>query len=94
MSPVIDKSNREDGFSRKDFHYDAVRDCYLCPASCDLTTTGRAHNDDILVNLASVSLEANVLHARSCSSVQRPSELGNLRRGAFGVTVWWTPEAS
>ena len=29
--PVIDKSNRQDGtFSRKDFRYDAGRDCYVC----------------------------------------------------------------
>jgi len=53
--PVIDKSNREDGtFSRKDFCYDAARNCYVCPAGCDLTTTGRVHNDDMLVYLASV----------------------------------------
>jgi len=53
--PVIDKSNREDGtFSRKDFRYDAERDCYVCPAGCDLTTTGRLYNDDLLAYRASV----------------------------------------
>ncbi|MFM1816129.1 MAG: hypothetical protein RLZ98_2824 [Pseudomonadota bacterium] len=30
--PVIDKSRRDDGtFSREDFNYDDVRDCYVCP---------------------------------------------------------------
>ena len=53
--PVIDKSNREDGtFSRKDFRYDARRDCYVCPAGCNLTTIGRVRNDDLLAYLSSV----------------------------------------
>src|SRR6202521_1939189 len=47
--PVIDKSKREDGtFSREDFRYDAARDCYVCPAGCDLKTTGRVRDDDML----------------------------------------------
>ncbi len=59
--PVIDKSNRQDGtFSRKDFRYDAGRDCYVCPAGCNLTTTGRLYNDDQL------AYRASVYDCRSC----------------------------
>jgi len=54
--PVIDKSKREDGtLSREDFAYDVKRDCYVCPAGCDLTTTGRVRDDDALAYLASVN---------------------------------------
>jgi len=54
--PVIDKSKRDDGsFSREDFKYDAARDCYVCPAGCDLTTTGRINYDDNYRYLASVN---------------------------------------
>ncbi len=53
--PVIDKSKREDGtFSREDFLYDAARNSYVCPAGCDLTTTGRVRDDDMLAYLSSV----------------------------------------
>lgn len=53
--PVIDKSDRKDGtFSRKDFHYDEGRDCYVCPAGCDLTTTGRVRGDDSMGYYSSV----------------------------------------
>jgi hypothetical protein len=53
--PVIDKSTREDGtFSRDDFFYDEVRDCYLCPAAKTLTTTGHIRSGDLLAYLASV----------------------------------------
>ncbi len=53
--PVIDKSKREDGtYSREDFRYDAARDCYVCPAGCDLKTTGRVRDDDMLAYLSSV----------------------------------------
>jgi transposase len=53
--PVIDKSKREDGtFSREDFRYDAARDCYVCPAGCDLTTTGRVRDDDSMGYYSSV----------------------------------------
>jgi hypothetical protein len=53
--PVIDKSKREDGtFSREDFIYDQARDCYVCPAGKNLTTTGHIRNDDLLAYLASV----------------------------------------
>src|SRR5208283_5195902 len=53
--PVIDKSKREDGtYSREDFRYDAARDCYVCPAGCDLTTTGYVRRDDLLAYLSSV----------------------------------------
>jgi transposase len=53
--PVIDKSDRKDGtFSRKDFHYDEERDCYVCPAGCDLTTTGRVRGDDSMGYYSSV----------------------------------------
>ena len=54
--PVIDKSKRDDGtFSRDDFKYDAERDCYVCPAGADLTTTGRIRDDTTLGYLASVN---------------------------------------
>ena len=53
--PVIDKSDRKDGtFSRKDFHYDEGRDRYVCPAGCDLTTTGRVRGDDSMGYYSSV----------------------------------------
>jgi transposase len=53
--PVIDKSKREDGtYSREDFRYDAARDCYVCPAGCDLKTTGRVRDDDMQAYLSSV----------------------------------------
>ncbi|CCB66472.1 IS1182 family transposase [Hyphomicrobium sp. MC1] len=54
--PVIDKSAREDGtFSRSDFMYDAKRDCYVCPAGAELTTTGRVRDGGTLAYLASVN---------------------------------------
>jgi Transposase DDE domain len=54
-TPVIDKSDRKDGtFSRKDFHYDEGRDCYVCPAGCDPTTTGRVRGDDSMGYYSSV----------------------------------------
>jgi transposase len=54
--PVIDKSKREDGtFSREDFCYDAERNCYVCPAGADLTTTGRLRGDGMFSYLASVN---------------------------------------
>ena len=53
--PVIDNSSRDDRtFLRKDFRYDVERDCYVCPAGCNLTTTGRVYNDDLLAYRASV----------------------------------------
>ena len=54
--PVIDKSKRDDGsFSREDFKYAAERDCYVCPAGCDPTTTGRVNYDNAYRYLASVN---------------------------------------
>ena len=54
--PVIDKSKREDGtLSRDDFVYDAERNCYVCPAGGDLTTTGRLRDDDMYSYRASVN---------------------------------------
>lgn len=54
--PVIDKSQREDGtFSRQDFRYDEERNCYVCPAGRELSTTGRLHKDDCYRYLASIT---------------------------------------
>jgi transposase len=66
--PVIDKSKRDDGtFSREDFTYDVARDCYVCPAGCDLTTTGRLRDGDTLGYLASVNdCRSCLLKARCC----------------------------
>ena len=66
--PVIDKSKRNDGtFSREDFTYDAERDCYVCPARCELTTTGRLRDGDTLGYLASVNdCRTCPLKARCC----------------------------
>lgn len=64
--PVIDKSNREDGtLSRKDFSYDEARDCYVCPAGCELTTTGRVRDDD------SMGYYSSVYDCRECPLKQR-----------------------
>ena len=54
--PVIDKSKRDDGtFARADFDYDHDRNCYVCPAGCDLTTTGRLRGGDTFAYYASVN---------------------------------------
>src|SRR5271166_469343 len=64
--PVIDKSKREDGtYSREDFRYDAARDCYVCPAGCDLTTTGRVRDDD------SMGYYSTVYDCRGCPLKQK-----------------------
>ena len=64
--PVIDKSKREDGtYSREDFCYDASRDCYVCPAGCDLTTTGRVRDDH------SMGYYSSVYDCRECPLKQR-----------------------
>jgi transposase len=60
---VLDKSARRDGtFSREDFHYDAVRDVYLCPGGKALTTTGTRVNDD-----ATVLYRASKADCRTCT---------------------------
>ena len=66
--PVIDKSKRDDGtISREDFTYDTERDCYVCPAGFDLTTTGRLRDGDTLGYLASVNdCRSCPLKARCC----------------------------
>jgi hypothetical protein len=52
--PVWDKSRRQDGtFSRADFHYDAQRDRYACPAGKTLKTTGKVLSDNTIRYLAS-----------------------------------------
>jgi transposase len=64
--PVIDKSQRQDGtFSREDFRYDAARDCYVCPAGCDLTTTGYVRDD------GSMGYYSSVYDCRECPLKQR-----------------------
>jgi hypothetical protein len=66
--PVIDKSKRDDGtFSREDFTYDLALDCYVCPAGCNLTTTGHLRDGDTLGYLASVNdCRACQLKVRCC----------------------------
>jgi transposase len=43
--PVWERYERSDGmFSRRDFTYDAVRDCYICPNGRPLRTSGTVHD--------------------------------------------------
>jgi transposase len=53
--PVWDKATRGDGtLSRSEFAYDAVQDCYTCPAGKTLLTTARPTADDTMLYRASV----------------------------------------
>ena len=62
--PVIDKSKRDDGtFSREDFNYDEVRDCYVCPNNKVLPRSSRkrrSRGDDM------ISYFSRVADCRSC----------------------------
>ena len=62
--PVIDKSKRDDGtFSREDFNYDEVRDCYVCPNDKVLPRSSRkrrSRGDDM------ISYFSRVADCRSC----------------------------
>jgi hypothetical protein len=71
VSPVIDKSRREDGtFSREDFIFDKERNIYICPANKVLTTTGRLHTDHGFRYLASVpQCRACPLKPRCCPNM-------------------------
>ena len=43
--PVWERYERTDGmFSRRDFTYDAARDCYICPNGRPLRTSGTVHD--------------------------------------------------
>jgi transposase len=43
--PVWERYERTDGmFSRRDFTYDAARDCYICPNGRQLRTSGTVHD--------------------------------------------------
>ena len=43
--PVWERYERTDGmFSRRDFTYDAARDCYICPNGRSLRTSGTVHD--------------------------------------------------
>ena len=66
--PVIDKSRREDGtFSRAQFHFDAARDVYTCPAGKELRTSGTIHEGSTLLYRASKpDCDRCALKARCC----------------------------
>jgi len=71
--PVLDKSTREDGtFSRADFHYDAERDRYICPAGKDLMTTGTLVNEGttLLYRARKHDCDPCPLKSRCCPKAQ------------------------
>ena len=72
--PVIDKSKRDDGtFSREDFNYDDVCDCYVCPNDKVLPRSSRkrrSRGDDM------ISYFSRVADCRSCPlKSTMPSEI-------------------
>ena len=91
--PVIDKSKRDDGiFVRSDFRYDPDRDCYVCPAGHDLTTTGRPRDDDMLGYYSKVNdCRSCPLKVRCCPSTPQRKVTRSLYEPARDVAAQLPP---